>query len=491
MSEGPEAGPTAEVEDPLAADRRTLTIGAISVVVLVLIGVVSAQLFARGGCVALPEPQPWTGPPSDATAVAAEDQIAATLTGIDGGRAVDIVEQVAGVRVAAALPVGEAVELAPLDDGLVVTGGTVTSLDADLTPVATFDTDGTVVGGGSAVHHLTIPNQLTGQTDALVPLVGTDLAVGTCVDTAVVGSPFAFVLDAADGDLLLFRAEEDGDAAELQLRAPDVGARWEARLPLPEGPPGTLAERLSARLGPDSVVSARRVGPQEGDTQEGGTHAAVVAVERGDGAIRFEVHGDDLAAATGLDPAGPIRWEVGAVGATSVVVHGRPDPADAPEAIDGEAPTDGVLALLDLADGDVLSTVTGVGAVADAEATTDGTGGDRFVVATTTASSTSQRISFVDATGDWISLGSPVGDARFAWIGDEALIAARDSLSRVRTDGTPPTISVLPGGRFVDVVITADGRLATLVAARDGGDAVLLVTEPGAAPLAPAGDADR
>jgi hypothetical protein len=466
--EAPDVVPAAaDAEDPLAADRRTLVIGASAMVGLILIGVVSAQLFARGGCTSVVDPAPASVVAGDP----AEDVVDERLESVDGLRAVGIVEQAADAVVEVGLPVGEATGVVSLGGGLLTTGATVTSIGPDLEPVATFTTDDLVVGDGATVFDVAVANEATGQTDAFVPLVGTDLQVGTCVDTAVVGSPFAFLLGGGDGELLLLRADEDGDSPDLQLRD-GVSIRWEARLELPAGPPGTLAERLSAELGPETVVAARRVGPQEEVELP-----ALVSVSRDDGAIQLEIPGDDLAAMGGLDASEPIRWQVAAVGASSALVHGRVDPMEAPDP--GTGPADGVLVLLDLATGDAISTVPGVGTLVDAAADAgDEVAGDRYVVATEPAEAGDDELTLLDGAGEVVEVGPLVDEARVTWVGGEVFVAGRDSLTRLSFDGDTPSPTILVGGRFADVTVTADGRIAALVTPREGGEAVLLVTAP-------------
>src|SRR5690606_14942716 len=138
---------------------------------------------------------------------------------------------------------------------------------------------------------------------------------------------------------------------DLELRDPERGAIWDARLHLPGGPPGTLAERFTARLGPDTVVAARRVGPQEED----GMPAAVV-VARADGADRLSLTQDELLDAAQLEADVPIRWQVAAVGDSSALLHGRPDPSDVAD--DAPPATDGSLVLIDLEDGAAITAVT-------------------------------------------------------------------------------------------------------------------------------------
>lgn len=468
-AEATEHVPTAsEPEDPLAADRRTLVIGASAMVGLILIGVVSAQLFARGGCTDVVDPSPAAVMAGDA----AEDVVDEWLESVDGLRAVGIVEQAANAVVEVGIPVGDATGVVALGDGLLATGPTVTSIGADLDPVATFDTGDLVLGDGATVFDVAVANELTGQTDAFVPLTGPDLEVGTCVDTAVVGSPFAFVLGGGDGELLLLRADEDGDSPDLQLRGATAATRWETRLELPAGPPGTLAERLSAELGPEHVVAARRVGPQE-DVEV----PALVVVDRTDGALMLEVSGDDLAAMAGLDAQGPIRWRAVAVGERTALVHGRPDPMDAPDP--SAAGADGALVLLDLDSGGPVSVVPGVGTLVDASVDPGSEAADdRYVVATEPAEAGDDAITLLDGTGTVLELGTLVDEARVSWIDGSVLVAGRDSLTRLSLDEAEPSPTLLVGGRFADVTVTTGGRVAVLVTPRDGGEAVLLVTAP-------------
>lgn len=459
------AGDPLEAEDPLAADKRTLTIGAIAMIGLIIVGVVSAQLFARGGCVGVVEPRAAAALDED---VAPTDAVNDALGSVDARRVIADVEQLAASPVAAAVPVGETDGVVALEDGLLTTGPTVTSLDGSLVPVATFDTDDPVVGDGAAVYDVVVPNDVTGQTDAIVPLSGPELTVGGCVDTAVVGSAFAFLLGADEGQLLLFRAEEDGDQPTLELRDA-TGRRWQAPIEQPAGPPGTLAERLSGELGPDVVVAARRVGPQE----ETGA-PAVVAVDREDGAVRFEVAHDTLAQAAQLDGTVPIRWEVAAVGTDTALVHGRPDPSEAAE---DDRARDGSLVLLDLDAGEAITAVTGIGPLRAAAATPPAATVERHAVATAHPSGPDDEVLVLDADGALTSVGNPDGDVTLAWAGDDLLIVGPTSLSRVTADPAGgDTYTLAEDVTYRGLAVTADGRIAVLVTARDASDAVLLVT---------------
>jgi hypothetical protein len=450
-------------EDPLAADKRTLTIGAVAMVGLILVGVVSAQLFARGGCAAVVDPQ--RAPAVDATQDPTE--VAAGLLGADvGPRVLELVEQVAGAPVTTAVDVGDASGIARLDDGLLVTGATVTSFDRSLAPAATFDTDDPVVGDGPAVYDVVLPNTRTGQTDALVPLVGPDLRVGTCVDTAVVGSPFAFLLDAGGGQLLLLRADEDGDSPDLQLRDADRGAVWDSRLTLPSGPPGTLAERLTATLGPDVVVAARRVGPQETDPAP-----ALVIVDREDGTVLAEVDHADLAADAMLDADQPVRWRALAVGTDTALVEGRPDPSDGEEGSDD--PT-GTLLLLDLGTAETLVAEPDRGPVTDAVAHPEGDP-DRYAVAT--VGDGGGEVVVLDPDGrQAATTAASFDDVHLAWLGDQVTIAAGGALGRLDPAADATEVEQLDGIRFRALTTTPGGRTAVLVAGDDAPSALLVVT---------------
>jgi hypothetical protein len=465
-----------EAEDPLAADKRTMVIGGAAMVALILVGVVSAQLFARGGCVAVADPRPVTA----ATADGAPADLVGDLLGTDGAAIVAAIERAAGVPVTTASAVGQAEDLLTLDEGLVAAGPTVTSFDASLTPVATFDTTDRVVGDGPTVYDVAVANDATGQADALVPLAGADLDVGTCVDTAVVGSPFAFLLGAGDGQLLLLRADEDGDRPELQLRDDETGAVWDARIVLPTGPPGTLAERTSAGLGPDAVVAARRVGPQEQTDSP-----AVTVHDRTDGTERFSVDATDLAAASGLDETLPLRWQVGAVGETTALLHGRPDPSDADE--DAPVVADGVLVVLALADGEVTAVVDGVGPLVTA-LPDPRTSGDRYAVATASADG-ADELRLVTADGESEPLTVRVADTHLAWLGDGLLVAGGDQLVHTTGPAGETAAEDLAGAVVADLVTTADGRVAVLLRAgpdgegptsdRDGPSVLVVTTRTG------------
>jgi hypothetical protein len=320
-------------DDPMSADRRVLTVAAISMVALVLVGVVSAQLFTRSACDAIdPEPVPdravaavapavVEGGVPDVGLVAAEalpdlpEGERETLTA-----AIASLEDAIGPLVSVA-DVRGAEGLAVVDGGIVAVGSTATLLDTDGTAVrATVDVDeGTVVGSGSSLFSLALVNPLTGQVDAL-QAVEPGLVPGSCLDTATVGTPLAFHLDAGDGELLLLRTEEDGDEPAVELRDPLAGSVWSTELAVGTAPAGVLAERVTARLGVDAVVAGWRTVPaDEGD--------AVALLDREDGEVRWTAAVGPLRQAAQAGDQ-PLWVDVLAVGETEVLVALVADPED-------------------------------------------------------------------------------------------------------------------------------------------------------------------
>jgi hypothetical protein len=146
-----------------------------------------------------------------------------------------------------------------------------------------------------------------------------DLEPGSCTDTAVVAEPFAFHLDAAGGELLLFRVEDDADDPELELRGGDDDPTWGADLDVGVAPPGLLAERLEGRLGEELVAIGRRSGPEE-------ENLLVAAFERDSGAELWTLGRDDLGPVLSSDRADLVRVE--AVGTEVVVVSVTPEPGE-------------------------------------------------------------------------------------------------------------------------------------------------------------------
>jgi hypothetical protein len=271
----------------------------------------------------------------------------------------------------------------------------VTSVDAGLAPVPPSRPITSWSGTDRPSSTSRSRTRQTGQTDALVGLRGTDLEVGACVDTAVVGSPFAFLLGGGEGELLLLRADEDGDNPDLQLRDARAGARWEARLQLPAGPPGTLAERLSAELGPETVVAARRVGPQE-ETEL----PALVSVDRGDGAVQLELGGTSSRSRRGSTRAGrsagrsPPSASAPCWSTAGRTRWMRPELA-------GRGPHRRRAGAARPRLRRAVSTVDGVGPLARAAVDVDGgaeggAAGDRYVVATGTPDTEAETVTLLD-----------------------------------------------------------------------------------------------
>lgn len=250
-------------DDPLSADRRVLVVGAVAMVALILVGVVSAALFTRSACGRIvPDPVlPRAAGAEIGSVVDAalpdlfddeRDVLVEFLTGAD-------LTQRIGEPVAA-VDVTGAERLVPGADGRVAATGTTTTLfepGSGAVHATTSVGEGAVVGDGDTLYSLALTNPGTGQTDAIVALDRT-LEGGDCLDTATVGTPFAFLLGAGAGDLLLFRVEEDGEIPEVELRDAERGEIWTTPLQTPQIPPGVSGERLAAAMDADTVVVGRR-----------------------------------------------------------------------------------------------------------------------------------------------------------------------------------------------------------------------------------------
>jgi hypothetical protein len=293
--------------DPMAADKRVLIIGLVVMVALVGIGVASAAIFAGSACRDIGAQQ-ITVP----NASSELDDVVGGRDGIDAQAAETLrtlVDDLSGHLgpLTGVAHVSGATSLTRLGGGVAATGPVTVALDAagaSVVGTAGFDDPAIVVGSGERVYSLALMNQLTGQVDALLPFDGA-LDPGTCVDTAVVGDPFAFYLDAGDGQLLLLRVEEDADDPELELRDATVGRRWTASVDVPVAPPGILAERVSAALGDEVIVAARRVIPGE-------DAPAAIGVGRSDGDRRWELDAETVLEIFGDDE--PLWIEVTDVG---------------------------------------------------------------------------------------------------------------------------------------------------------------------------------
>ncbi len=270
--------------DPMAADRRVLIIGLVTMVVLLGVGVTGAALFTGSACGDIGLQPVGAGlSDEDRTVVLDELGVAGELEQQLDATSEDLEAVFGPVRGLA--EVGDVTTLVALDDAVAAIGSNrVTVVDgagSSILASASFDDPTQLVGSGGSLFSLALVNPLTGQVDALVP-VDPALDAGTCVDTAVVGEPFAFHLAAGGGGLLLFRVEEDAAFPEVELRTGADGRRWTTSLDVPVAPPGILAERISGGLGEDLVVLGRRVVPGEAEP-------AAMALGRGDGQPRWEV----------------------------------------------------------------------------------------------------------------------------------------------------------------------------------------------------------
>ena len=280
-----------------------MVIAAGAMVVLIAVGVVSAAVFTASACSAItPEPiaAGVVGPAVENGQH--EAVLAEALPGLDDEQLAQLVDGLVAVGgddatpetvLAGAADVGPATELTDLDGERVASGLRLTALQdpdghqaAAVGTVAEVDDPAVVVGDGPTLYSLALVNELTGQVDAIVPVSG-GLEAGECFDTAQVGIPLTFHLDAADGELLLFRVDDDGDHPEVEVRDAD-GSVHSERVVLGAGPPGALAERLDGMLGEGLVVTARRTRADE-------EPPAVQARDRASGDERWAVAPSEVA----------------------------------------------------------------------------------------------------------------------------------------------------------------------------------------------------
>lgn len=379
--------------DEARADRRVVIIALSVMLGLVLFGVGFGSLFAATNCrqlrpIALE--QPVAALAGDAArALLADEAIGPTeLTRLE--------ELLGPLASAVSLPLDVPLRIGPIDPlraergEVLVTGDGVMRIDADGDVVAgaTFRRPITVVGDGGAVYALVVGNTLTGQVDALRPLIpdtaveGGGLTAGTCVDTSAVGSPLSFLHDAREGAMLGLRTDEDGSESVLELRDPVRGRVWAPVVDLPRAPAGLQGSRTSGMIGPDTVVMSRR--PEADSIADGeDTAAAIRAFGRTDGALRWEIDADTvrsvLADATTAGPDAPmlagersLRLEVANVDADVALVTVHPDVApDTPLPLPTFGPL-GALAephprtvtlVIALADGAITDVVAGPAAV--------------------------------------------------------------------------------------------------------------------------------
>lgn len=442
------------------ADRRSLVISAVAMVVLVLVGVVSAAVFTRSACEAIV-------PDAVASRTAGTDLVAAlddAFPDIDAGDLEDMTTAVTALAgalgpVTAAADVSGADRLAVIDPstgGIAATGATTTVLEGwGTTVVATADLgDATVVGSGGTLYALALVNDVTGQVDAVRPL-DADLGPGSCTDTAVVAEPFAFHLDAADGALLLFRVEEDADDPELELVAAPAGRSWLAGLDVGIAPPGILGERLTGRLGDRLAVVGRRTGQQD-------DAAVVAAFDRAGGEPRWSVGRDVLGGVLSSDGADVV--DVEAVGEDLVVVSVTPEPDPALEGSGDRAVT--TLVTLGADDGAVLATDELAPGTILHDVVLDG---DRLLSASVAGGATSvQRLR---TSGSGMTVSVPDEGRRLGVLptGQDLLLGER-SVSLVARDDAEVTGFMPLVGR--DVAVHDGGT--TLLFGGPGGGAVVI-----------------
>lgn len=316
------SGPPERPATGVRRERRTVAVAALGMVLLVVGGVVAGALFAASGCRELRARDlgpgaAGTGGEPPTLAPAAEAGLAA-LAGpgaSDGGRPVVRVGLGVGSRLVA-LEGGVAVVDGPGD-----TASTLTVVDDDgaVRSRTGFGRSTTVVGAAPAPYVLEVTNRATGQVDALAGLTVTleGVGAGVCVDTAVVGTPLTFLLDAGPGVLLLLRTAEDGGDVDVELRDPVVGRRWAARLDLAAAPAGLVAARTTAMLGESLVAVGHRVTPVVVGAASPADPAAVIALAVADGSERWRL-GHAALVAAGV-PDGAVDVEVVAV--TDAHVH--------------------------------------------------------------------------------------------------------------------------------------------------------------------------
>jgi hypothetical protein len=393
--EPPAGGPSAPSgdEELLAADRRVLLVAVGAMIGLVLLGVLSAAVFTRSACraiaptpvdarmaggeidetlrVAFPEVDETTrqAMSSGLTAVAAQLGPLSGIANVGG----------AGGLASVTPPSPEPGDDPPPVEGSVAALGRITTvLDAtgrEVAATAELGDAATVTGDGDTLYSLALTNPLTGQVDALLPLDGL-LAGQTCVDTATVATPLAFHLGAGDGQLALYRADEDGDDPRLELRDPIAGQVWTAPIELGPAPPGVMGERLDAGLGEDLIVLGRRTAAVDDPDLP-----VLTAVDREDGEVVWTVRRDELPAEVAAADA---TWVDVLAVADDVIVALSPDVGDGEAADGAEVPDDpdataaarrgpGQLVTLDPADGAVTGTTPeGDIEVVGATATDDG-----------------------------------------------------------------------------------------------------------------------
>jgi len=273
----------------VSSDRRTLRIGATTMVLFLLVGVGSAALFSRPSC-RLITPTVAAAPAISDAASVAEDFADPWLTDV-----VTAIAQVTGETVEIVDVGGASARLAAFGDGLAALGNRVVVLDADLLPRAVVTVrDGFVYGSGSVLYAAVVANRETRQVDAIQP-INTDLTALTCVELSLVSTPLAFLRDADAGEVLFLRSDEDGDDPFIEVRDSVVGRRLNVPVTLRVGSAGQHGVRTSGALHPDVVMFTQNV------VDDLTSETVVWGIDRVDGRVRFTLSADELRAAVTTD----------------------------------------------------------------------------------------------------------------------------------------------------------------------------------------------
>lgn len=259
-----------------SSDRRVLTIGVITMVVFLLIGVGSAVVFARPACrlvaptfVALDVTVDGANGPLVGSG---NDDLVAFVTAMDQAFAGDVT----------AVDAAGTERLTRFGARLAAVGTSVLMFDDMNRPSGQINfQEAAVVGSGDVLYALALTNPTSGQIDALQP-IDRDLTVGTCVELALVSTPLAFFLDAADGEVLLLRSDEDGQDPFVEVRDPDAGRRLDIPVDLTVGSAGQHGVRTAGVFYRDIIVFTQALTDAADDT-------VVWGIDRTDGSMRFTI----------------------------------------------------------------------------------------------------------------------------------------------------------------------------------------------------------
>jgi hypothetical protein len=348
----------------------------IVMIALVLFGVGFGGLFGATNCRQLRPTDLDVSAAAFVSPVTSGEDIAALLAehGVDAATLAASEALLGPVTLALPVVLDAPLRLGAHSAGVLVTGdgAMLVASEGDVLAGVSFRRDITVVGDGSAVYALVVGNAITGQVDALRPLLPEvdGFVPGTCVDTSAVGSPLSFLHDARDGNMLGLRTDEDGSDSVLELRDPTRGRVWAPAVEFPRAPAGLQGARTSGVIGPDTVVLARRFGVDLIDGASDDEGHALQAFARSDGTLRWTLGTEDVRAALPPDLAETpaLRLEVAHVDGERTLVTVAPDvAADAllPPPVHGPLgvldPPDARTITLEIAleDGSVLSSTMG------------------------------------------------------------------------------------------------------------------------------------